>query len=210
MSFRRYRLRPPSPTEHVVGEVLEFAPADDLANVGRPIPAPIELTPIAPVSRVIEYRPEDDQARSTGVIHPDRRAAFLAELDRSERLTGYIDHENRHDFKPNEWRDLLNDPSAWEALVAFLHRISRDEIIDRLLDIGRGPLASYFLEKDAPKWRRQVISWLVSRWRAEWDSISDEAKRELVEHFAERANSLAHEWAGADRVLKALERKDRS
>jgi hypothetical protein len=63
MSVRRHGARPPASAGHVVGELFEFSPADDLANPGESTAQlkPVELTPVGtPLART-EFLPTDDK-----------------------------------------------------------------------------------------------------------------------------------------------------
>lgn len=61
---------PPESAEHVVGELIEFSPTDDLANPGGATSQlqPVQLTPVGHSAACGELRPTDDK-----LAHPDNR-----------------------------------------------------------------------------------------------------------------------------------------
>lgn len=64
MSARRKGARPPASAEHVVGELVEFSPTDDLANPGGATAQlkPVELTPVGTTAVRIDFLPADDKS----------------------------------------------------------------------------------------------------------------------------------------------------
>ena len=72
MSARRHGARPPASAEHVVGELFEFSPADDLANPGASTAQlkPVELTPVGTPAGRTGFLPADDK-----LTEPEGRGA---------------------------------------------------------------------------------------------------------------------------------------
>ncbi len=66
MSTPRWSSQPPASAEHVVGQLFEFSPIDDLANPGGATVnlKPVELTPGGTSATRIEFLPTDDRLTS--------------------------------------------------------------------------------------------------------------------------------------------------
>lgn len=200
MNRRKYRLRPPTNSGYKSGQVLTFA-----ASESTPQPSElVELTPVGPVPLKLALAPEARETKP-GVSAAARRAAFLAALDECEILVGYHNPHSKPAFDLYQWHDVIPDPAVWPALTEFLIRINHVYDCSRFLDLGDGSLASYWIKvehKSVNGWafKERAIDWLRRDWRRKWDKIPDDAKRELLEHFAERAAR----WEGVQELVTML------
>jgi hypothetical protein len=212
---RRYRdLPPPDDAEHIGGEGFEFKPEHDRVNAGMPLPPSLELTPVGPAPTIYEFRSEHDQVRSTNNVSPEqRRAAFVAELERCNAVEGVTTGKVDHILHIHLWKDVVPDPSVWERLTEFLLRVGLVYYCTKFLAIGRGPLASYWLTVDGESsngwtFKSRVLEWLDENWREEWNRISDKAKRELMERFARQADRSEGARSLISEITRALRWKE--
>lgn len=208
---RRYRLPPPGNAEHIVGEGYEFKPEHDRVNAGKP-PLPfVEFTSRGGGTSgpVFEFKPEDDkvaEAAKAAQRKAERRAAFLAEV---ARCRGFSAPSNYGGFEPRlvlgEWEDVIPDPGIWPTLTNVLVRYVGDTGQKAVLNIGRAPLARYWLFSNGSGGLREVaIEWLSENWRQEWNVIDEEMKRELVEHFAGEADRSRTAAAAVQNTVRGL------
>jgi hypothetical protein len=184
MNPRKYRSRPPTGAGHKSGQVLTVAPSDD-------VPPPSELVELIPVGSVLvlEVAPESDANIEQDKKAAARRSAFLTELNGRAALAPATSSAQQDALNLDPWGEVLADASVWPEFTAFLTRRNADALPQgrSALRYGGAPLASYWLKTENSGLRTSAVEWLRSHWRQEWEKLSDEAKRAVVEDSEERA-----------------------
>jgi len=73
--MKRRRQLPLASAEQIVGGGYEFKAEHDLVSAGKPLPPPIELTPVGPAPTLYEFKPEHDRVACSTAANPEPTAA---------------------------------------------------------------------------------------------------------------------------------------
>src|SRR5437879_187270 len=113
---RRYRIPPPPPdAEHIVGEMFEFKPEHDRVNAGKPLPSPVELTPLGPAPTLYEFHAEHDRIRSTSGACPETCNL----VSRQQGVDAA--HSTRFDDEPYVLEYLRDGPKLYWQIRHYLY-----------------------------------------------------------------------------------------
>ena len=164
---RRYRNQPPpDDAEYVVGEGFEFKPEHDRVNAGKPLPPPVELTPVGPAPTVYEYRPEHDTVRPTSGASPAPRAASSeatvpdpsrAALVRYFEAGGNVQSQLRETCEADEesfpWGlpEIPGVAVGEDGLLWLLRALHDEGVIDQEVTLAAWDTVTYVVV-----WRRRV------------------------------------------------------
>jgi hypothetical protein len=189
--------------EYRQGDLLEVTPEDDVAHEHGAL-APVELTPAGLCGPMLVLTPEDDKlaqprAARREAVSAERRAAFLAEVDRHRRdHRDSVDESFRFRLR-TEWADVIRDPAVWPELTDRFGAWGDTALEKALYDIGRCRFAEFMLDqRESTDLRNRALGWLENNWQEEWEALNDGTKRKLVERFQRQRDVMEAQLNGLE------------